>query len=461
MLQMKWKKIESKKEKSYTMDMCEGPLLGKILIFCVPLMLSSILQLLFNAADVIVVGNFAGSQSLAAVGSTGSLVNLLTNLFVGLSVGVNVAVARFLGAGEKKRIEKTVHTAILLSILSGIFLAFVGIMFAGILLHWMSSPEDVIGLATIYLRIYFMGMPAVMLYNFGSAVLRAAGDTKRPLYYLSFAGVINVILNLIFVIGFDMGVAGVGTATVVSQYISGVLVMWCLMREEGVLKLRLKELRIHWDVVGVLLRIGLPAGIQGTIFSLSNVVIQSSINSFGSTVMAGSAAASNLEGFVYVAMNAFHQTAMTFVSQNFGAGKKERIIRILLLCQGLVVLVGIVLGNGAYLLGEKLLGIYSQDTAVIEAGMHRMLYICCFYALCGVMDVMVGVLRGIGYSVMPMIVSLLGACGLRLLWIATIFARVHTEQVLYLSYPISWFLTASVHFLCFMIIWHRIKRKKM
>lgn len=455
------KKMESKKDKSYTMNMCEGPLFGKILLFSVPLMLSSILQLLFNAADVIVVGNFAGSQSLAAVGSTGSLVNLLTNLFVGLSVGVNVAVARFLGAGETKRIGKTVHTAILLSILSGVFLAFAGILFAGTLLRWMSSPEDVIGLATKYLRIYFLGMPAVMLYNFGSAILRAAGDTKRPLYYLSLAGVVNVVLNLIFVIGFDMGVAGVGTATVVSQYISALLVMRCLMREEGALQLKLKELKLHWDVVGVLLQIGLPAGIQGTIFSLSNVVIQSSINSFGSTVMAGSAASANLEGFVYVAMNAFHQTAMTFTSQNFGAGKKERIVRILLLCQGLVVAVGIVLGNGAYLFGEQLLGVYSRDEAVIRAGMNRMQYICCFYAICGVMDVMVGALRGIGYSVMPMIVSLLGACGLRLLWIATVFAKVHTEQVLYLSYPISWFLTASVHFLCFMIVWNRIKKKNL
>ena len=453
--------LQKKKERNYTMNMCEGPLLGKILIFALPLMLSSILQLLFNAADVIVVGNFAGSESLAAVGSTGSLINLLTNLFVGLSVGVNVTVAHFMGAGEKKRIEKTVHTAILLALMSGIFLAAAGILSVKTLLVWMSSPADVIGLAELYLRIYFLGMPAVMLYNFGSAVLRAAGDTKRPLYYLSFAGGVNVILNLIFVIGFDMGVAGVGTATVASQYISGLLVLRCLMREEGCLRLRLKELRIHWEVVGQLLCIGLPAGIQGTIFSLSNVVIQSSINSFGSTVMAGSAAAANLEGFVYVAMNAFYQTALTFIGQNFGAGKKERITKILLLCQGLVILCGLVLGNGAYLFGTKLLAIYSQDPVVIAAGMKRMFFICCFYFLCGIMDVMVGALRGIGYSVMPMIVSLLGACGLRLLWIATVFAGIHTQEALYLSYPVSWFLTASVHFLCYLIVWNRIKRKKL
>ncbi|NLL80219.1 MAG: MATE family efflux transporter [Clostridiales bacterium] len=453
--------MQKKKEKQYTMDMCEGPLFGKILLFTLPLMLSSVLQLLFNAADVIVVGNFAGSQSLAAVGSTGSLINLLTNLFIGLSVGVNVSVAHFMGAGEKERIAKTVHTSILLSMLSGIFLAFFGIGMARLLLIWMASPADVIDLATVYLRIYFMGMPALMLYNFGSAILRAAGDTRRPLYYLFFAGIVNVLLNLLFVIGLNMGVAGVATATVLSEYISGFLVLWCLMKEEGSLHLELRNLRIHWDIVKQLLRIGLPAGIQGTIFSLSNVVIQSSINSFGSTVMAGSAAAANLEGFVYVSMNALYQTALTFVSQNYGAGKRERIPGILLRCQGMVVFVGLVLGNGAFLLGRQLLSIYSQDSHVIEAGMHRMAVICCFYFLCGMMDVMVGTLRGIGYSVMPMIVSLLGACGLRLLWIATIFTNIHTERVLYLSYPVSWFLTASVHFLTFLAVWRRIKKKNL
>lgn len=453
--------MQKTKEKKYTMNLCEGPLLGKILLFALPLMLSSVLQLLFNAADVIVVGNFAGSQSLAAVGSTGSLINLLTNLFVGLSVGVNVVVAHFMGAGEKNRISRTIHTSILLSVLSGVFLTFFGIAMARLLLVWMSSPEDVIELAALYLRIYFLGMPALMLYNFGSAILRAAGDTKRPLYYLFFAGVVNVILNLGFVIGLKMGVAGVAAATVASEYISGFLVLRCLMQEEGALHLELRNLRIHWDIVKQLLRIGLPAGIQGTIFSLSNVVIQSSINSFGSTVMAGSAAAANLEGFVYVSMNALYQTALTFVSQNYGAGKKERIPGIVLRCQGIVILVGLVLGNGAYLIGRQLLAIYSQDGQVIEAGMRRMAVICCFYFLCGVMDVMVGALRGVGYSVMPMIVSLLGACGLRLLWIATIFAGHHTERVLYLSYPVSWFLTASVHLLCFLLIWGRIKKKKM
>lgn len=453
--------MQKTKEKKYTMNLCEGPLLGKILLFALPLMLSSVLQLLFNAADVIVVGNFAGSQSLAAVGSTGSLINLLTNLFVGLSVGVNVVVAHFMGAGEKNRISRTIHTSILLSVISGVFLTFFGIAMARLLLVWMSSPEDVIELASLYLRIYFLGMPALMLYNFGSAILRAAGDTKRPLYYLFFAGVVNVILNLGFVIGLKMGVAGVAAATVASEYISGFLVLRCLMQEEGALHLELRNLRIHWDIVKQLLRIGLPAGIQGTIFSLSNVVIQSSINSFGSTVMAGSAAAANLEGFVYVSMNALYQTALTFVSQNYGAGKKERIPGIVLRCQGIVILVGVVLGNGAYLIGRQLLAIYSQDGQVIEAGMRRMAVICCFYFLCGVMDVMVGALRGVGYSVMPMIVSLLGACGLRLLWIATIFAGHHTERVLYLSYPVSWFLTASVHLLCFLLIWGRIKKKKM
>ncbi len=453
--------LQKKNSKTYTMNMCEGPLLGKILIFSIPLMLSSVLQLLFNAADVIVVGNFAGRESLAAVGSTGSLINLLTNLFVGLSVGVNVTMAHFLGSGEEKKLAKTLHTAILLALFSGALLVAIGVPAARILLEWMASPEDVIGLAEKYLRIYFLGMPAVMLYNFGSAALRAAGDTKRPLYYLTGAGVVNVILNLIFVIHFHMGVVGVATATVVSQYISGLLVVHCLMQEKGPMQLKRQELKIHWDIVRQLLRIGLPAGLQGTIFSLSNVVIQSSVNSFGSTVMAGSAAAANIEGFVYVSMNAFYQTALTFVSQNYGAGKKDRITKTLVLCIGLVTICGLVLGNGAYLFGTQLLSIYSQDSLVVAAGLRRMLMICCFYCLCGIMDVLVGVLRGIGYSVLPMIVSMLGACGLRLLWIATIFRQIHTEKILYASYPISWFLTASVHFCCYLMIWNSIKRKKL
>ena len=448
------------KQKSSKIEMCSGPLFSKILFFAIPLMLSSILQLLFNAADIVVVGRYAGSESLAAVGSTSSLINLITNLFVGLSVGTNVVVAHFFGSKENTKIGKTVHTSVVLSLISGVMLTVIGVVMAPIFLELMSTPEDIISLSTLYLRIYFIGMPAVMLYNFGSAILRAAGDTKRPLYYLLFAGLINVILNLIFVIGFGMGVDGVAIATVISQIISAVLIIWCLTKEEGCLHLELRELKLDREIVIRILKIGLPAGFQGVVFSLSNVVIQSSINSFGSVIMAGSAAAANIEGFVYVAMNAFHQTALTFTGQNYGAGEYKRVNRILFICQGMVVVTGMVLGNLAVIFGTQLLSIYSPDMLVIAAGLRRMNYVCRVYALCGIMDVMVGALRGIGYSVMPMVVSLLGACGLRLIWIVTIFKLYHTEAILYMSYPVSWIITFSVHIICYIIVTRKFRHSK-
>lgn len=442
-------------KKGHEMDMIHGPLLGKLFLFAVPLMLSSILQLLFNAADIVVVGRFAGDDSLAAVGSTSSLINLLTNLFIGLSVGANVVVAHYFGSGEKEKISGTVHTSMVISLVCGVIMTVFGAVTAATLLRWMSSPEEVIGLATVYLRIYFLSMPATMVYNFGSAILRAAGDTRRPLYYLFLAGVVNVGLNLLFVIGLSLDVAGVAIATVVSQYISAGLVVRCLLREKGPLKLSLSKIRVSKEILIRILRIGLPAGIQGTVFSLSNVVIQSGINSFGKIVVAGNAAASNIEGFVYVAMNALYQTALTFVGQNYGAGEKKRILRVLYLCQLIVIAVGILLGNLAVIFGTPLMHIYSNSEAVVEAGLVRMNYICRFYALCGIMDVMVGALRGIGFSVMPMIVSLIGACGLRLLWIATVFHTYHTAQMLYMSYLVSWTITALVHIICFTYLYRK------
>lgn len=442
-------------QRGHEIDMVHGPLLGKLLLFAIPLMISSIMQLLFNAADIVVVGRFAGDESLAAVGSTSSLINLLTNLFIGLSVGANVVVAHYFGSEEKDKISKTIHTSIVISVICGVVMTIFGASMAGILLRLMSSPEDVIGLATIYLRIYFLGMPATMLYNFGSAILRAAGDTRRPLYYLFFAGVVNVLLNLIFVVGFSMDVAGVAIATVVSQYISAGLVVRCMMKEEGVLHLSLRELCVSRPILWKIVRIGLPAGLQGTVFALSNVVIQSAINSFGKIIVAGNAAASNIEGFVYMAMNALYQTALSFIGQNYGAGEKKRILRVLFLCQAIVVVVGVVLGNAAVIFGRPLLHIYSDNPEVVEAGLVRLEYICRFYALCGIMDVMVGALRGIGYSVMPMIVSMLGACGLRLLWIATVFQIYHTTDMLYLSYIVTWSITALVHMLCFAYLYRK------
>lgn len=447
------------KTKSYEINMCEGPIAGKIILFAIPLMLSSVLQLLFNAVDTVVVGRYCGSDALAAVGSTGSLVNLLMNVFVGLSVGTNVLVSRYYGAGKDKDVRETVHTAILSSILGGMILAVIGIIFVKPLLQMMSSPENVIDQSALYLRIYFAGMPVTLLYNFGGAILRAIGDTRRPLYFLIIAGLINVGLNLIFVLCFDMGVAGVAVATIISQAVSAALVTWCLVNTQGPCKLNLRQLKIKKEKFFEMLRYGLPAGIQGTLFSLSNVIIQSSINSFGSDVMAGNAAAANLEGFVYAAMNAFHHTALSFTSQNYGGGKYERINKVLGWCLLFVTLVGGGLGVLFYSFATPLLSIYSDESEVISYGILRMGYICVPYFLCGLMDTMVGALRGLGYSIMPMIVSLMGACVFRIVWINTVFASVRTLDMLYISYAISWAVTFLVHVICFVIVRRRVGKQ--
>ena len=446
---------------SYEIDMTSGPLLSKICMFAIPLALSGILQLLFNAADIVVVGNFAGSTALAAVGSTGALINLIVNVFIGLSVGTNVLVARYYGAGQGKDLTETVHTSITTSLVSGAILIFVGVLLAKPLLSLMGTPDDVIDQAALYMRIFFIGMPANMLYNFGAAVLRAVGDTKRPLYFLLIAGVVNVVLNLFFVIVCHMDVAGVAIATVVSQCISAVLVTLCLVKSDGPYRLDLKKLGIKKDKLLGIAKIGLPAGVQGAIFSISNVLIQSSINSFGSVAMAGSTAASNIEGFVYTAMNAFHQAALSFTGQNIGAGKHKRVGKIMGVCVFLVSVVGLVLGMSAYLFGNQLLRIYSSDPEVIAYGLERMMVICTVYFICGIMDVLVGSLRGMGYSVVPMIVSVVGVCGLRVLWIYTFFAMNHTLFNLYLSYPVSWFITGAIHFVSYLVIHHKVVGKRL
>ncbi len=446
--------IKTKQSKRYEMDMCSGSVLKKMLLFTLPLMCSSILQLLFNAADVIVVGQFAGDDSLAAVGSTGALINLLTNLFVGLSVAANVLVARFYGAQRERDLKVTVHTSMTVSIVGGLALAVIGVACTPTILELMQSPPEVLDLAVLYLRIYFLGMPAMMIYNFGSAILRAVGDTRRPLYFLFGAGVVNVALNLVFVIRFHMGVMGVALATVISQMISAACILWCMVKEKGGMHLDWKSLGIDRYKLIRLLKIGLPAGVQGMLFSLSNVCIQSSVNSFGATIVAGNSAAANIEGFVYVAMNAFYQANISFTSQNVGARRYERVNRILLTAQGCVMTVGMVLGIGAWFFGRQLLGLYTNSPNVIEAGLVRLSYVAIPYALCGMMEVMVGSLRGLGKSVMPMIVSLLGACVFRLIWLATIFQveQLHTIEAIYISYPISWILTTLTHFICFVIV---------
>ena len=453
--------MSEREKKKYEIDMCNGPILKKMLLFALPLMLSSILQLLFNAADIVVVGRFAGDDSLAAVGSTSSLINLLTNLFIGLSVGANVLVAKYFGAKKEAELRETVHTAMTLSLIGGVVLTIIGVVGAPIILTWMQSPPEVFSLAVIYLRVYFVGMTATMVYNFGSSILRAIGDTKRPLYYLSVAGVVNVVLNLFFVIVFHWGVFGVGIATVISQVISAALVLRCLLREQGGIRLDIKKLGINRGKLLQIMQIGLPAGFQGMLFSLSNVVIQSSVNSFGATVVAGNSAASNIEGFVYVGMNAFYQAAISFMGQNVGAGKYNRVNKILLSAETCVIVIGFVLGMIVMIFAEPLLGLYTDSPEVVQAGTVRLGIICATYFLCGMMDVMVGALRGLGYSIAPMIVSLLGACVFRLLWIATVFQmdRFHTIETVYISYPISWTLTFLAHVVTFVIVRNRLKKR--
>lgn len=447
-----------KEKKKYEMDMCNGPIISKMLIFAIPLMCSSILQLLFNAADIVVVGKFAGDNSLGAVGSTTALINLLVNLFMGLSVGANVLAARDYGGNRKDELSKTVHTSMMLSIISGIILTVVGVLFSRQILILMKSPDEILPLASLYLKIYFIGMPASMAYNFGSAILRSVGDTKRPLYFLFAAGIVNVILNLIFVIVFNMDVAGVAFATIISQYISAFLVIRCLMRESEGIKLHISKLKIHKDKLMPILRVGIPAGFQGVIFSLSNVVIQSSVNIFGNIIVSGNSAAQNIEGFIYVGMNAFYQAAISFTSQNMGAGKKERVRKIAISAQILVILTGLILGLTALFSGRWLLRIYTNNPEVIEAGMKRMIVITTTYFLCGMMDVMVGIMRGLGYSIIPMIVSLVGACGLRLIWIATVFQipQYHNVTTVYVAYPISWAITFTIHVITYIVIRQRL-----
>ena len=450
--------LQKKTVKSYEMDMCSGPLFGKIVAFAIPLIFSGILQLLFNAADIIVVGRFAGSESLAAVGSTSSLINLLVNVFIGLSIGANVLVARFYGGQNHRDLEETVHTAMLLAVLCGFALVILGVSLAGPLLTLMGTPENVLPLSVLYMRIFFIGMPASLVYNFGGAILRGIGDTRRPMYFLLTAGIVNVVLNLIFVIVFSMGVAGVALATVISQCISATLIVQCLIRSEGSYRLNLKQLRIVKEKMIAIAKIGFPAGLQGAIFSISNVLIQSSVNSFGAVAMAGNTASSNIEGFIYTSMNAIYQTALSFTSQNFGARKEKRVTKILVYCLGLVAFVGAVMGYGALLIGRPLLGIYSSDPEVISYGLLRLAIIGSTYFACGLMDTMVGGLRGLGYSIIPMFVSLTGACALRVVWVFTVFAASRNLETLYYSYPVSWVLTAAAHMICYIFIRKRMKR---
>ncbi len=442
-------------------DLLNGPLLKNCIYYTVPIILSGVLQLLFNAADLVVVGQFCGSVSVAAVGATGSLINLIVNLFIGLSVGAGVLVAQGIGAGSYETVHRTVHTAIPAAVLGGLFLTAVGVFGSRIFLEWMKTPDDVIGLSAVYMQIYFCGIIAVLLYNFGASILRATGDTKGPLLFLTAAGVVNVLLNLLFVIVLKMDVAGVALATALSQVLAAGLVIASLMHRTDACCFRLKDARFYKAQLLQMLKIGVPAGVQGSLFSISNVLIQSGVNSFGSVAMSGNAAAANIEGFVYTSMNSLHQTAVNFTGQNYGAKKYDRIARIAACTLGCVTVVGAAMGVSGRVFARSLLSIYITDSpAAVAYGTVRMNYICLPYFLCGLMDVTTGILRGMGASMLPMIISVAGVCGLRIFWIAAVFSRplYHTPQVLYLSYPISWTITFAAELAVYLVLLRRLRR---
>ena len=444
----------------YEIDMCNGTIMDKLISFALPLMLSGILQLMFNAVDIIVVGRFSGSEALAAVGSTTALINIFTNLFIGISLGANVLAARFYAAGRHKEMSKTVHTAILFALISGIVMAFVGVVMAKGALELMGTPDDVINLSSLYMRIYFLGMPFFMLYNYGAAILRAVGDTKRPLFFLIISGVTNALLNMFLVIEFHMGVAGVAIATVVSQMISCVLVLSCLCKTDASYKLSFSKLAIEKEYLLQIFQVGVPAGIQSVVINFSNALLQSSVNSFGSIAMAGYTAANNILGFLYVSINSVSQACMSFTSQNYGVGKYKRMDRILIDCLILSVSIALVIGCGAYFFGNQILQIYTEEPDVIASGMEILAYTTLTYFLCGIMDLFPGALRGMGHSGVPMILSILGTVGTRIVWIFGIFPSHRSLGVLFWSYPISWILTIIMQVICFCFVRRKVHRKE-
>ena len=432
--------------------MCNGTIMDKLISFSIPLMLSGILQLLFNAVDIIVVGQFTGNEALAAVGSTTALINVFVNLFIGISLGASVLAARFYATGQEKEMSETVHTSITLALISGIAMGIIGVIAAKGALELMDTPDNVLNLSTLYMRIYFMGMPFFMLYNYGAAILRAVGDTKRPLLFLIISGATNVVLNLLLVIQFHLGVAGVAIATVISQCISCILVLRCLYLSDGSYQLRFNKLGMKTRYVKQIFQIGIPAGIQSTIINFSNVLLQSSVNSFGSVAMAGYTAANNILGFLYVSVNSITQACMSFTSQNYGVRKFKRMDKVLLECLGLTVIVALVLGGGSYLFGAELMHIYTKSSKVIECGVDIMLYTTVTYFLCGIMDLLPGALRGMGHSTVPMILSVIGTVGTRIVWIYVIFPCHRSLDFLFISYPVSWLLTIVMQVICFYFV---------
>lgn len=444
--------------KNHDMDMCSGSLFGKILIFSLPIIAMNVLQLMFNAVDMIVVGRFSGREALAAVGATGALINLMVNTFMGLSAGTIVIVAQDYGAGKIKELNDSVHTSIAISIISGLVVMVIGLVFCKPLLILMGTPEDVLDLSVLYMKIYFIGVPAMMVYNFGAAILRAVGDSRRPMYYLVISGIVNIILNLFFVIVLHMSVDGVAWATVISQALSMILVMLCLFRSNGGIRFIPRQLRIDRQKLKKIVRIGLPAGLQSLLFSVSNVLIQSAVNSFGSAMVAASSTASNIEGFVGTTMNAYYNAAITFTGQNMGAKKYDRIDTIAKVCTVLIFATWILIGGAILLFGRPLLGMYTSDSNVIELGMLRMKVLMAAYFTCGVMNVFPGLTRGMGYSILPMICTLIGACLMRIVWLATVFAWYPTVFMLFACYPVTWGLAGLGQVGIFFYARHRIRK---
>lgn len=440
--------------------MCNGSIMDKLISFSLPLMVSGILQLAFNAVDIIVVGRFSGSQALAAVGSTTALINVFANLFIGISLGANVLAARFYAAGKDREMSETVHTSITLALISGIMMAVIGVLLAKWALEIMGTPDDVIGQSALYMRIYFMGMPFFMLYNYGAAILRAIGDTKRPLIFLIISGIANAALNMILVILFHMGVAGVAIGTIISQLISCVLVLTCLYRSEGSYQLRFSKLKINGAYMEQIFQVGVPAGIQSTVINLSNALLQSSVNSFGSIAMAGYTAANNMLGFLYMSVNSITQACMSFTSQNYGVGKLKRMDKVLRDCVVLSISIAAVLGGLAYCFGPQILTVYTSDPKVINCGMEILAYTSITYFLCGIMDLFPGALRGMGYSAVPMVLSVIGTVGTRIVWVFGIFPNHRSLSVLFVSYPVSWIITIVLQVVCFYFVRKRVHQKE-
>ena len=436
------------KNNKYEIDMCNGPIMKKLISFSLPLMLSSILQLMFNAVDIIVVGRFTGSEALAAVGSTTALINMFVNMFIGVSLGSNVLAARFFAAGKSQEMSDTVHTSILFALISGIIMAFVGLFFSRPALEIMGTPDNVIDQSTLYMRIYFLGMPFFMLYNFGASILRAVGDTKRPLLFLVISGVLNACLNMFLVIVFHLGVAGVAIATVISQMVSCILILSCLCKTDGIYKLYFSRLSIKWFYLRQIFQVGLPAGVQSTVINFSNALLQSSVNSFGSTAMAGYTAANNMIGFMYVSVNSVTQASMSFTSQNYGVGNYKRMDRVLLDCMILTVSVALILGGGAYLLAPEILRIYTSDSEVVRYGIEVLSYTSITYFLCGLMDLFPGPMRAVGRSAVPMVMSIIGTVGTRIVWIFFLFPYHRSLAFLFISYPVSWIITIILQVIC-------------